>query len=534
MKRILLRFRHGLGDALQFTAVLRHLREYRPDSCFDVAALPGKHSVFEGLAERVFLLGSEPGDYEQIVDVVWAENRADYENIPTTKTSRSLKVEFGIEPKLRLMKYWLRIPLEILESARRYFREIGCAEVDGKFRAVVLHYEGNTARNRKNLDHSTIRGVCKSLLAGGYVPVILDWDRRSPLPDGTSIFCPNAQHWLWQSKGTGNAAQIAALLELCMAFVGIDSGPLHVGAAVSTLGIGVWTQHLPIQYIEPAGNIRHLIPANWRKMRPCINPTIANNQARWYSLVEYDSLQDGRAIVEQLTTHCGLNLSYVPWHAALRSTTFDESYYSEHREAGLDYLAYTTWQKAYASWLSRVFGFKGRHLLDVGCACGSIARGFLESGMAVHGVDINDYTIQLGRKKWPELASNLHVADVKRMPMFDDGAFELLHSSQVAEHWHPGDVPAILAELLRITQPDGLFFCSLDTEELYAREQRDIANEDPTHYCVKPMAFWHDALKASGWEVVTSEFQTALWETTGSFLPKYRWDYFVAKKPTRA
>ena len=57
--RSLIKFRHGLGDAVQLTTVLQHLKHYHPDWDVDVAALIGKHSAFHGLCRKVFVLDRE-------------------------------------------------------------------------------------------------------------------------------------------------------------------------------------------------------------------------------------------------------------------------------------------------------------------------------------------------------------------------------------------------------------------------------------------------------------------------------------------
>lgn len=75
---ILIVFRHGLGDAVQFTAVLRHLRRHRPDWAVDVAALVGKHSAFHSLCRRVFVLDREPvprANYQRVFDLAWPEGK---------------------------------------------------------------------------------------------------------------------------------------------------------------------------------------------------------------------------------------------------------------------------------------------------------------------------------------------------------------------------------------------------------------------------------------------------------------------------
>lgn len=56
VRNILLKFRHGLGDGIQLTAVLRHLRHYHPDWNVDVETLVGKHSAFRGLCRKVYVI----------------------------------------------------------------------------------------------------------------------------------------------------------------------------------------------------------------------------------------------------------------------------------------------------------------------------------------------------------------------------------------------------------------------------------------------------------------------------------------------
>src|SRR6516225_911916 len=51
---VLIRFAHGLGDAVQFTAVLRHIQKHRPEWEVDVTSLRGKHSAFHGLCRRSY------------------------------------------------------------------------------------------------------------------------------------------------------------------------------------------------------------------------------------------------------------------------------------------------------------------------------------------------------------------------------------------------------------------------------------------------------------------------------------------------
>lgn len=214
----------------------------------------------------------------------------------------------------------------------------------------------------------------------------------------------------------------------------------------------------------------------------------------------------------------------------LSSRSYAQAYYEEHKLAGLDYLGHGDWQLDYGKWLADCFGWRGRRVLEVGCACGSVMRGLGEAGVVVQGVDVNEYMIRLGREKWPDMAQLLHCCDAVNLHLYSDGYWEGLHSAQVAEHWRPELVPFILGELWRVTAAGGLFFCCLDTEELFARQGRKMEKEDPTHVCVRPLAWWHELLAECGWDVVTGEYLEKMKSHEKSFLGRYDWDLFVARR----
>jgi FkbM family methyltransferase len=102
--------------------------------------------------------------------------------------------------------------------------------------------------------------VCDAIVESGYVPVILDWDYRTPLADGKRIHNPNIKAALWGDTGTGDAEVRAALTELSSLMIGVDSGPLHIAGATSAPTLGVWTGHHPLHYFSHALNVLHLLP----------------------------------------------------------------------------------------------------------------------------------------------------------------------------------------------------------------------------------------------------------------------------------
>jgi FkbM family methyltransferase len=264
---VLIKLRHGLGDAVQLTAVLDHLRHYHPDWDIDVAALIGKHSAYHGLCRKVYVLDREPVDlsrYAQVHDLDWPACPTCYAGWPSSKAERCLLEVFRLNPIPERCRYVIHRGERAMALARRYLEGV-CktgARPDGRYPAVAIHYEGNTSRAEKDIPVETVRRLCEDIMESGAVPVILDWDRRTPLADGVRIHNPDVHAELWVGTGTGDAEALAALIELSALMVGVDSGPLHVAGATSTPTVGVWLRHHPLHYFAPADNVTHLAPEN--------------------------------------------------------------------------------------------------------------------------------------------------------------------------------------------------------------------------------------------------------------------------------
>jgi len=538
-RRILIQFRHGLGDAVQLTAVLKHLRRLHPGWRVDVASLRGKHSCYSSLADNVYVLDEDRLDhtqFDQVYPLDWHEADQDYPRWPSTKVTRCLLEIFRIAPSEDLCRYSIEIPEAARRSASRYLAEVTAQPPDanGKFRAVLIHYQGNTSQSKKNLPHAAIQLVCEDVIREGFTPVILDWDQRSPLVNQETIFNPASSHPLWMGQNTGDAAVIAALVESSALMIGIDSGPLHVAGATGTPAIGVWTAHHPVRYFDLADNVIHLVPQNHADRAPGPR-SLKYFEDHYRHHVYRDLATELRSyVLAQITREdepeVRSKLSNREFLKKLSATSYDEQYYQEHRDAGLDYLAYGSWQAEYCRWLTDTLGLSGKHLLDAGCACGSIVRGFAEAGVVTDGVDLNEYMILQGRAQWPELAKRLHICDAVNLHLFEDEQFDVVHSAQVAEHWKPELVPCILRELQRVTKPRGLFVCFLDTLELMDRQGRRAEEEDPTHICIKPLSWWQQHLTQNGWQVCSGEFRQILQKHPLSYLRKYDWDWFIARK----
>jgi FkbM family methyltransferase len=265
--RVLLKFRHGLGDAAQSTSLLKNLKHYHPEWSIDVAALLGKHSCFHGQAARVYILDRDPIDqsaYDQVHELHWYEPTDSYAQHAASKVEKCLVDVFGLQPLPELAGYTIHTSEMVRDRAREYLAGV-CGDrlpVHGRFPAVAIHYEGNTGGYSKNLGHDDMRWICDRLRELGLVPIILDWETplRSPLPDGREIFNPSVTDPIWGNTGTGDAEMLAALIEQCCLMIGVDSGPLHVAASTSTPTIGIWTRHHPLHYLWPAENVVNMVP----------------------------------------------------------------------------------------------------------------------------------------------------------------------------------------------------------------------------------------------------------------------------------
>lgn len=306
---LLIIFTHGLGDCVQLQVVLRHLHEFWRDWDVDVLIGRGKASAVRHLCRRVYEEGVDAapdrGVYSRVENLGWYENYSRDPRYPQTKPTNCLKEVFGIEPQSHL--YFYSFPRAGQSPAREYLEQIA----NGR-KKLVLHYQGNTSETKKNLPHEVAAAVCTFARRCGWVVVILDWDRRTPLADNVHVFNPGAEHPIWGGSGTGDAGAIAALIEASDLFVGVDSGPLHVAAGVSsTPAIAVWLEHLPVQFCDLGEHVLHLVPDNWRS-KPPVNgdPGVSAFMAGWYRLRQYGigagmHPGTGKALIEELAARMG-------------------------------------------------------------------------------------------------------------------------------------------------------------------------------------------------------------------------------------
>jgi len=250
-KSLFLNFSHGLGDAVQFGVVLRHLRQLFPEWKVDIGAASQRWDMLRGCGARECFPYAQPrGEHVHTLTIPFQEPENCYPGTPSTKAERCLRQMFGIEPVVELCKY--HVP----------FREAH-AKVSRKFLAtlppsrgvVLIHYQGKSARRVKNINEQIVRDVCNVTRNADCVPVLLDWDDRSRLVAGEIIHRANIP---------GEPCHIAALAARAKLCIGIDSGPGHVFGSdtLTTPTLIVWRKHHPVHYYELADHVTHVVPPN--------------------------------------------------------------------------------------------------------------------------------------------------------------------------------------------------------------------------------------------------------------------------------
>lgn len=79
--------------------------------------------------------------------------------------------------------------------------------------------------------------------------------------------------------------------------------------------------------------------------------------------------------------------------------------------------------------------FKGKSILDVGCACGGFYNIFkaIAPDINYFGIDISEKFIKIAKNKYPEIADNFFVGSATDMP-FADKSFDIVFCGSVQAH----------------------------------------------------------------------------------------------------
>ena len=184
----------------------------------------------------------------------------------------------------------------------------------------------------------------------------------------------------------------------------------------------------------------------------------------------------------------------------LTATQYDDQYYREHVQGGLDYLGHGYWQESYAQMVSEASlqdTYDNPFIVDAGCACGSILNGFRKLKLydGVLGIDLSEYMVLLGRKHFGYSEAELQIGSITDIPV-PRGSVTLLHSAQVLEHVSNELIDDILDEFARVLRQGGRAFICLDA--IRHNENKDMYMGDPTHVNIQPVNYWTKKFQQRG------------------------------------
>jgi ubiquinone/menaquinone biosynthesis C-methylase UbiE len=189
-----------------------------------------------------------------------------------------------------------------------------------------------------------------------------------------------------------------------------------------------------------------------------------------------------------------------PHLAQLHSLEYDEKYYKEHAEAGLDYLGHGFWQESYGLMVAEMTdqtSYEDPLIVDAGCACGSILNGFRKTGIfkQVVGIDLSQYMVELGRRHFGFSDEELIAGSITNI-LLPSNSVSLLHSAQVLEHIPEALIDDIIDEFSRVLRIGGRAFICLDA--IRSGETKEMYLGDPTHVNIQPLNYWTEKLQSHG------------------------------------
>jgi SAM-dependent methyltransferase len=110
-------------------------------------------------------------------------------------------------------------------------------------------------------------------------------------------------------------------------------------------------------------------------------------------------------------------------------------------------------------------------VLDFGCGCGRLARLFKGHPGAVHGCDIDARHVRWMHDNL-DFMDTVLVAPTAALP-FPDNHFALVFAVSVLTHLDESDQDRVLAELRRVTRPDGILLVTTHGERAVQRARWD-------------------------------------------------------------
>lgn len=167
---------------------------------------------------------------------------------------------------------------------------------------------------------------------------------------------------------------------------------------------------------------------------------------------------------------------------------FGKEYFIDYakEQQKTDMASYGLWQHTYYKCLDNVYHFKGKKVVDVGCAFGGFVLSCLLNGVDAYGCDISTFSTAEERLMHSLLKGRLFPCPAHDMSCFKDNEFDIVISEQVLEHIPPDLAEKSISEIMRITKPGGHIRCS----GIFGPKPPIDYVDDPTHINIQPIKYW--------------------------------------------
>ncbi len=249
---------YGLGDAVQMSAVLRHVAKYRPEWRVWYRAEDGRHQVGRGIVHQTLSYEDELPHIDAEVITYLYDTWANWGDRPTTRVSSCLHEHFGLPWDRECGRYQVNWSRGAGYNAIQFMMQITAERpslhpVPG---VVAIHHQGDSSKPKKDLTTEQAHHIRAHVRKLGRIPFVI-----------------GRPAWGY------DAEQMCAFISQCEAFVGIDSGPGKCASATDTPALITWTGHHPAQFHDPAPNTTHLVPQGYHGLEPVCNDA---GVIRWF------------------------------------------------------------------------------------------------------------------------------------------------------------------------------------------------------------------------------------------------------------
>jgi SAM-dependent methyltransferase len=174
---------------------------------------------------------------------------------------------------------------------------------------------------------------------------------------------------------------------------------------------------------------------------------------------------------------------------------YDESYFTK-RGGGAPYVGYPRELNGFQGNFDGLAAeirdrFRPQKLLDVGCATGHLVKALRDSGVATEGIDFSQWAVD-------NAVTPVVQGSALALP-WSAGEFDTVVSQDFMEHMHPDDLPAVIAEQVRVLKPGGTI------AHLIPFYDSDPPAQVDAHLCQATRDWWLRFLKAQPNVEVTRE-----------------------------